>query len=116
MLGQFGGTGAGDPLFRSDVLELDGRVVIGTATGRTQSVHRCLDVVVAELTYLATVLVQATRGGFPRTWAPAYLVAAGTRAEVSVGQVELLDAERAALVLVVIDELVILEAGHGVCV
>ena len=45
----------------------------------------------------------------------AYLVAAGTRAEVSVGQIELLDAERAALVLVVVDELVILEAGHGVC-
>lgn len=42
-----------------------------------------------------------------------YLVAAGTWAEVSVGQVELFDAERAALVLVVVDELVILEAGHG---
>jgi hypothetical protein len=44
------------------------------------------------------------------------LVAAGTWPEVPVGQVELLDAERAALVLVVVDELVILEARHGVCV
>ena len=44
------------------------------------------------------------------------MVAAGTWAEVSVGQVELLDAERTALVLVVVDELVILKAGHGVCV
>ena len=43
----------GDPLFGSDVLELDGRVIVGTATGRAQPVHRCLDVVVAELAYLA---------------------------------------------------------------
>jgi hypothetical protein len=51
-----------------------------------------------------------------RARARAYLVAAGTWPEVPVGQVELLDAERAALVLVVVDELVILEARHGVCV
>ena len=43
----------------------------------------------------------------------AYLVAAGTRAEVLVRQVEFLDAERAALVLLVVDELVLLYAGHG---
>jgi hypothetical protein len=42
------------------------------------------------------------------------LIAAGTWPEVPVGQIELLDAERAALVLVVVDELVILEARHGV--
>lgn len=62
-----------DPLFGSDVLELDGRVVVGTATGRTQSVHRCLDVVVAELAYLAAVLAQrlevaSPRLGHRRTW------------------------------------------------
>jgi hypothetical protein len=42
----------------------------------------------------------------------AHLVAAGTRSEVSVGQVELLDAERTALVFVVVDELVLLYARH----
>lgn len=50
--------GAGDPLFRSDVLELDGRIVIWTTTGRTQTIHRRLDIVVAKLTYLRTVLAQ----------------------------------------------------------
>lgn len=110
MLGQLGRDGAGDPLFGSDVLELDGRIVVGTATGRTQAVHRRLDVVVAELTYLATVLAQRLDVAAARAWRRAYLVAAGTRAEVSVGQVEFLDAERTALVLVVVDELVVLEA------
>lgn len=40
------------------------------------------------------------------------MVAAGAGPEVSVGQVELLDAERTALVLVVVDELVLLYPGH----
>src|SRR5690242_16021992 len=117
MLGAVGRAGAGHAghaLFGGDVLELDGRVVVGAATGRTQAVHGGLDVVVAELTYLAGHQ-QGRRTG-RQAGAAAYLVAAGTRAEVSVGQVELLDAERTALVLVVVDELVILEARHGVCV
>lgn len=69
----------GDPLFGGDVLEFDGRVVVRTATGWTQAVHRCLDVVVAELAYLAggqygrpgvAVLgeVGAGMGGCWRTW------------------------------------------------
>ena len=63
----------GDPLFRSDILELDGRIVIRTATGRTQAIHRRLDIIVAELTYLATVLAQRLEAGSSwlggrRTW------------------------------------------------
>lgn len=44
----------------------------------------------------------------------AHLVAAGAWSKVPVGQVELLDAQRAALLLVVVDELVLLYAGHDV--
>lgn len=43
----------------------------------------------------------------------AYLIAARAGAEVLVCQVELFDAERAGLVLVIVDELVVLYAGHG---
>lgn len=45
----------------------------------------------------------------------AYLVAAWTGLEVLVGEVELLNAEGAELLLVIVDELVYLCAGHGVC-
>jgi hypothetical protein len=45
--------GAGDPLFRRNGLPFYGGVVIRAATGRTQAVHGRLDVVVAELAYLA---------------------------------------------------------------
>jgi hypothetical protein len=105
----------GDALFGGDVLELNGRVVVGTATGRTQAVHGRLDVVVAELAYLATGSVgpRAMRDESSTRARPTHLVATGTRAEVSVRQVELLDAEGTALVLVVVNELVIVEAGHG---
>lgn len=41
------------------------------------------------------------------------MVATGTWAEVPIGQVELLDAEGAALLLVIVDELVLLHARHG---
>jgi hypothetical protein len=81
MLGGVCRTGAtqGDPLFGRDVLEFDGRVIVGTATGRAQPVHRCLDVVVAELAYLAarqygrSAMAAAGRGcgrgrGQGRTW------------------------------------------------
>jgi hypothetical protein len=43
----------------------------------------------------------------------AYLVATGAWAEVLVGEVELLDAQRAHLLLVIVDELVLLCARHG---
>jgi hypothetical protein len=43
-----------------------------------------------------------------------YLVSAWARAEVLVGYVELLDAEGAALLLFVVDELVLLYARHAV--
>jgi hypothetical protein len=54
--------------------------------------------------------------GLDRKWQAraAYLVAARAGSEVLVGQVELLDTERAALILVIVDELVLLYAGHGV--
>jgi hypothetical protein len=42
------------------------------------------------------------------------LVAAWTGPEIPVREVELLDAERAALLLVIVDELVLLQSGHGV--
>lgn len=42
----------------------------------------------------------------------ANLISAGTRAEISVGQVELLNAERTALFFIVVDELILLYAGH----
>lgn len=42
-----------------------------------------------------------------------YLVAAGAWFEVPVRQVELLDAEGTALILVIVDELVLLYTGHG---
>jgi hypothetical protein len=51
--------GIGDPLFGGDGLPLDGGVVVRPAAGRAQSVHRGLDVVVAELTYLAGVSTAA---------------------------------------------------------
>lgn len=47
-----------DPLFGGDGLPLDGGVVVRAATGGAQPVHRCLDVVVAELAYLAVASVR----------------------------------------------------------
>jgi len=38
------------------------------------------------------------------------LVAAGTRAKVSIGEIKLLDAERADFFLVIVDELILLYA------
>jgi hypothetical protein len=75
--------GIGDPLFGRDGLPLDGGVVVWPATRRTQSVHRRLDVVVAELTYLASVSV-TTRNYSTGRCNVAYLVAAGTWSEVPV--------------------------------
>ena len=102
----------GHALLGGDGFELYCGIVVGSAAGGTQAVHVGLDVVVAELTYLArrvswhgSSLTEFSRG--------AHLVAAGARAEVPVGQVELLDAEGAALFLVIVDELVLLQAGHG---
>lgn len=46
--------------------------------------------------------------------AKAYLVAAWARLEVLVGEIELLNAEGAELLLLIVDELVYLCAGHGV--
>jgi hypothetical protein len=59
-----------DALFGCDVLELDGRVIVGTATGRAQPVHGRLDVVVAELAYLAGALAGRAwgRARRRRTW------------------------------------------------
>jgi len=53
LLGMLGRTGAGDPLFRRDILEFDGRVVIRATTGGTKTIHSSLNIVVAELAYLA---------------------------------------------------------------
>jgi hypothetical protein len=75
--------GIRDPLFGRDGLPLDGGVVIWPATGRTQSIHRRLDVVVAELTYLAGVST-TTRDGFTGRCNVAYLVATGTWPEVPI--------------------------------
>lgn len=47
--------------------------------------------------------------------AKAYLVAAWARLEVLVGEIELLNAEGAELLFLIVDELVYLCAGHGVC-
>lgn len=44
----------------------------------------------------------------------AHLVAARAWSEIPVGQVEFLDAERATLLLVIVDELILLYAGHDV--
>ena len=102
-----------DALLGGDGFELYGGIVVGPAASGTQAVHVGLDVVVAELAYLArrvswhaSMFTEFSRG--------AHLIAAGARTEVPVGQVELLDAERAALLLVIVDELVLLYAGHGV--
>ena len=46
-------------LFLRDVLEGVGLVVVGSSAGRTQPVHRRLDVVVAELAYLGRELVRS---------------------------------------------------------
>jgi hypothetical protein len=54
--------GIGDPLFGRDGLPLDGGVVVRPAAGGAQAVHRGLDVVVAELAYLARVSTAARRG------------------------------------------------------
>jgi hypothetical protein len=42
-----------------------------------------------------------------------YLVAARTRAEILVLHVKLLNAEGAALLFVIVDELILLDARHG---
>jgi hypothetical protein len=105
--------GAGDPLFGRDGLPLYGRVIVGSAAGGTQPVHGRLDVVVAELAYLARGLAGRLETASPSFGGKAYLVAARTRAEVPIRQVELLDAERAALVLVIVDELVLVLSRHS---
>ena len=56
-----------------------------------------------------------TRDGSPSFGIKAYLVAAWAGAEVPVREVELFDTERAALLLVIVDELVLLQSRHGVC-
>ena len=42
-----------------------------------------------------------------------YLISAGTRAEVLVRQIELLDTQRAGLLLIIVDELILLRPRHG---
>ena len=96
----------GHTLFGGDGFELYCRVIVRAAASGTQTVHVGLDVVVAKLAYLTgrvswrpSRLTEFSRG--------AHLVAAGAWSEVPVGQVELLNAERAALLLVIVDELVL---------
>ena len=83
-------------LFGGDDLVFDILVVVGSPTCRTQAVHVVLYVVVAELTYL---------------------VAARTRLEALVGEIELFDTQRAGLLFVIVEyERVLLHAfGHGGC-
>lgn len=102
----------GNPLFGGDGLPLDCRVIVRPATGGTQAVHSGLDVVVAKLTYLARVLARLGMAS-PSFGRAAYLVATRTGTEVPVRQVELLDAEGAALLLVIVDKLVLLHSRHG---
>jgi hypothetical protein len=83
----------GGSLLGGDVFELDRGFIVWTSTRRTQSIHRRLDVVEAELAYLYTgALAMTVPEQLHRVFEAAYLVAARTRAEVPVGQVELLDA------------------------
>ena len=82
-----------DLLFTCDNFELHGSLIIRTSTCRAETIHVVLDVVEAELAYLYTgALAMAVPEQLHRVFEAAYLVAARTRAEVPVRQVELLDA------------------------
>lgn len=58
MLDELGLGRCRDPLFGGDGLPFDGGVVIRAATGGAQPVHRSLDVIIAELAYLADASVR----------------------------------------------------------
>ena len=96
----------GHALFRSDGLELDGGIIVGATARRTQSIHVRLDVVVAELPYLGEHVSQPWSCLAELTKA-AHLVAAGAWPAVPVGWVELLDAEGAAGLLVMVDAVIL---------
>jgi hypothetical protein len=102
-----------DTLFGGDVLELYCGLVVWTPASWTQPVHRPLDVVEAKLTYLMGELDMAA-GGLAGEGGrgEAHLISTGTWPEVPVREVELLDAKRAALLLIIVDELVLLYTRH----
>lgn len=104
-------------LFGRDDLVFDVLVVVGPPARGTQAVHVVLDIVVAELTYLERVVsIVAPRRKMQGR--EANLVAARTRLEALVSEVELLDAEGAGLLFVIVEYEGVLLHGlrHGVCV
>ena len=89
-------------LFRRDDLVLDVLVVVGPPARRAQAVHVILNIIIAELTDLRLLVstVARDRSGLR---GDANLIATRTRLETLVGEVELLDAERAGLFLVIVE-------------
>lgn len=81
-------------LLLSDHFPLDGFVIVRPSTCRTEAVHVRPDVVEAKLAYLYRLSAAERGDDAPWRLCP-YLVAAGTWPEVAVGEIELLNAERA---------------------
>jgi len=81
-------------LFRRHHFPLYGFLVVGSPTCRTQTVHVVLDIVEAELTDLGSLLAASI--GVKRTASVGtYLVSARTWSKVPVGEIQLLDTQRA---------------------
>ncbi len=78
-----------------DNLPLDGLVIIRAAACWAEAVHVRPDVVEAELAYLEAVSIQGRAGIDAARKSPPYLVSTRAWPKVAVGEIELLDAERA---------------------